>query len=80
MTGRINPQKESKKILWKAKKTYKVQTEGMDSSELSRRKAAGECQRCAWPTDRKGAHKTTECFRWKRVEKGTTPFPKKQVD
>jgi hypothetical protein len=65
----------------KAKKpirTFGTQTEGIDGSELRRRKAAGECQRCAWPRDRKGSHKTLDCFRWKRLEKGTTPFPKKK--
>jgi hypothetical protein len=58
-------------------KTFGTQTEGIDGSELRRRKAAGECQRCAWPNDTKGSHKTIDCFRWKRVEKGTAPFPKK---
>jgi hypothetical protein len=60
----------------KSNKTYAEQTEGIDKSELDRRKAAGECQRCAWPGDRKGAHKTMDCYRWKRMEKGTAPFPK----
>jgi len=57
-------------------KSYAEQTDGIDKSELDRRKAAGECQRCAWPGDRKGAHKTMDCYRWKRVEKGTAPFSK----
>jgi hypothetical protein len=52
-----------------AKKTYQQQTDGIAKSELDRRQAAGECQRCAWPRDRKGSHKTTECFHWQRVEK-----------
>jgi hypothetical protein len=60
----------------KSNKTYAEQTEGIDKSELDRRKAAGECQRCAWPGDRKGAHKTMDCFRWARKEIGTAPFPK----
>jgi len=60
----------------KSKKTYAEQTEGIEKSELDRRKAAGECQRCAWPGDRKGAHKTMDCFRWARKEVGTAPFPK----
>jgi hypothetical protein len=59
-------------------KTFGTQTEGIDGSELRRRKAAGECQHCAWPADRKGTHKTLDCFRWKRIEKGTAPFPKKK--
>lgn len=37
------------------RKTYK-ETEGIDSSELERRKAAGECLTCALPSDRKGSH------------------------
>jgi hypothetical protein len=60
-------------------KTFGTQTEGIDGNELRRRKAAGECQRCAWPRDRKGSHKTLDCFRWKRLEKGTAPFPKKKI-
>jgi hypothetical protein len=66
----------------KAKKpirTFGTQTEGIDGSELRRRKAAGECQRCAWPQDRKGGHQTLDCFRWKRLEKGTAPFTKKYL-
>ena len=57
-------------------KTFGTQTEGIDGQELRRRKTAGECQCCAWPQDRKGSHKTIDCFRWKRLEKGTAPFPK----
>jgi hypothetical protein len=49
----------------KRPKTFGTQTEGIDGSELRRRKAAGECQRCAWPRDRKGSHKTLDYFRWK---------------
>jgi hypothetical protein len=60
----------------KVNKTYAEQTEGIDKSELDRRKAAGECQRCAWPADRKGAHKTMDCFRWAKKDVGTAPFPK----
>jgi hypothetical protein len=59
-------------------KTFGTQTEGIEGSKLRRRKAAGECQRCAWPQDRKGSHKTLDCFRWKRLEKGTAPFPKRK--
>jgi hypothetical protein len=59
-------------------KTFGTQTEGIDGSELRRRKAAGECQRCAWPLDRKGGHKTIDCFRWKKLERRTAPFQKKK--
>jgi len=64
----------SKKV--KPKKSYKEQTEGIEKSELDRRKVAGECQRCAWLRDRKGAHKTLNCFRWARTTRGTAPFSK----
>lgn len=48
----------------KAIKTFGIQTQGIDGSELRRRKAAGEHQRCAWPKDRKGSHKKIDCFHW----------------
>jgi len=60
----------------KSNRTYAEQTEGIDKSELDRRKAAGECQRCAWPAVRKGAHKTIDYYIWARKEIGTAPFPK----
>jgi hypothetical protein len=70
--------RKEKRKAKKSIKTFGTQTEGIDGSELRRRKAAGECQRCAWPQDRKGSHKTLDCFRWKRLEKGTAPFPRKK--
>jgi len=51
-------------------------TEGIDSSELSRRRAAGECLRCAWPSDRKGTHRVKDCVRPIKLDKGTATFPK----
>jgi len=51
-------------------------TEGIDSSELGRRRAAGECLRCAWPSDRKGTHRVKDCLRPIKLDKGTAPFPK----
>jgi hypothetical protein len=60
----------------KSNKTYAEQTEGIEKSDLDRRKAAGECQRCAWPGDRKGAHKTMDCFKWAKKDVGTAPFLK----
>jgi hypothetical protein len=60
----------------KSNKTYAEQMEGIDKSELDKRKAAGECQRCAWPGDRKGAPKAMDCFRWARKEVGMALFPK----
>jgi len=60
----------------KSVKTYAEQTEGIDKSELDRRKAAGECQRYAWPADRKRAHKMMDCFRWPKKQVRTASFPK----
>jgi len=82
-TSRAIKKKAERKAKRKAKKpikTFGTQTEGIDGSELRRRKAAGECQRFAWPQERKGSHKTLECFRWKPLEKGTAPFPKKRIN
>jgi hypothetical protein len=73
--SRIVKRKANKK---KPIKNFGTQTEGIDGSELRRQKAAGDCQRRAWPQDRKGSHKTLDCFRWARLEKGTAPFPKKK--
>jgi hypothetical protein len=78
-TSRIIKKKADRKAKRKDKipvKTFGTQTEGIDGSELRRRKAAGVCQRCAWPQERKGSHKTIDCFRWKRLDKGTAPFPR----
>jgi hypothetical protein len=70
--SRVIKRKANKK---KPIKTFGTQTKGIDGKEFRRRKAAGECQWCSWPTDRKGSHKTLDCFWWKRLEKGTAPFP-----
>jgi len=53
-----------------------TKTEGIDPSELSRRKAAGECLRCAWPSDRKGTHRVKDCKRPIKLDKGTASLPK----
>jgi len=50
--------------------------EGIDVSEISRRKAAGECLRCAWPCDRKGNHRVKDCHRQIKLHKGTALFSK----
>jgi hypothetical protein len=70
--SRVVKRQDNKK---KPIKTFGTQTEGIDSNDLHHSKAAGECQCCAWPQDRKGCHKTQDCFRWKMLEKGTAPFP-----
>jgi len=53
-----------------------TKTEGIDLSEISRRKAAGDCLRCAWPSDRKGTHMVKDCQRPIKLDKGTASFPK----
>jgi len=69
-------QEKNFKMKNESRKMYAEQVEGIDKSELDRRKSAGEYQRCAWPGDAKGSHKTMDCFQWKRMDKGTAPFPK----
>ena len=51
-------------------------TEGIEPSEVERRKAAGECLRCAWPSERKGSHRVKDCIRLIKLDKGTASFPK----
>ena len=51
-------------------------TGGIDSSELQRRKSAGECLRCAWPSEWKGSHRVADCRRPIKLDKGTAAFPK----
>jgi len=59
----------------KLRKTYRQQTLGIEEPELRRRKNAGECHRCAWPQDTKGAHMTLGCRRSIRKSKGIVPVP-----
>jgi hypothetical protein len=76
--GRINPLEASRKSLRVAKgKTSKdyPKTEGINQSEIERRKSAGERYRCAWPSDRKGAHKVKDCTRAIKLGKGTASYP-----
>jgi len=84
-TGHINPITTTKKYLKEFKSTSKAaakkdlvsssKTDGIDNSEISRRKAAGECLRCAWPSDRKGNHRVKDCRPGIKLEKGTATFP-----
>jgi len=60
----------------KKPKRDNTQTAGIESSEIQRRKSAGECLRCAWPSDRKGSHRVAECRRPIKLDKGTAAFPK----
>ena len=79
-TSRPKKEKRSKtfKIQRKDKKSRKdnTQTAGIESSEIQRRRSAGECLRCAWPSDRKGSHRVAECRRPIKLDKGTAAFPK----
>jgi len=85
-TGQINPIKKTKKSLRISKERFRnvafqkekdsSKTEGIDVNEVSRRKAAGECLRCAWPSGRKGNHKVKDCRRSIKSDKGTAGFPK----
>jgi len=84
-TGQINPSGRIRRSLRKATRISKdvvtnkrkdySKTEGIDDSEISRRKAAKECLRCAWPFDRKGNHRVKNCVRRIKLDKGTAIFP-----
>jgi hypothetical protein len=45
-------------------------------ADVERRKSAGECLRCAWPSDRKGSHRVKDCIRPIKLNKGTASYPK----
>ena len=51
-------------------------TVGIDKTEIQRRREAGECYCCAWPSDRKGAHRVKDCIRQIKLDKGTANYPK----
>jgi hypothetical protein len=90
LTGFINPTAISKKHLRKKDRSIRKQaerladqpkkvnpeTEGIDQAEIRRRRENGECLRCAWPADRKGAHWVADCRRQIKLDKGTASFPK----
>lgn len=73
-TGHVNLSPTSKSQLRRARKSqlkrarkflkimHSIQMDRLDLIELQRRKAAGECQRCALPSNQEGAQRTTECF------------------
>jgi hypothetical protein len=81
LTGCINPTAISKKRLKKKDRRKGKPAEvsrkdtsslaGIDSTEIGRRKETGECLRCAWPSDRKGAHRVKDCRRPIKLSKGT---------
>jgi hypothetical protein len=86
LTGLINPTAISKKHLRK-KDRYKTKlaeppkkgfpdTAGINEAEIKRRKENDKCLRCAWPSDRKGAHRVKDCKRPITLDKGTASFAK----
>jgi regulatory protein YycI of two-component signal transduction system YycFG len=68
----------SKKQVKKDIKTYGTQTQGIQGSELQRRKAAKECHRCAFPPGQKGSHETINCRREIKYKAGTARY--KQIE
>jgi len=88
-TGRINPLRQTKKSISKDqritksiatdKQTDYSKTEGIDNSEISRRKAARECLRCTWPFDRTGNQLVKDCIRRIKLDKGTAISPKDKI-
>jgi hypothetical protein len=74
--GRIDPLPRNRKRLTEQQKEAVIKTAGINQAELQRRKENGECLRCAWPADRKGAHRVANCRRTIKLDKGTANFPK----
>jgi len=81
-TGRINPTPLSKKYLKKKDRAPRSslrpdpKISGINKEDVQRRKSAGECLRCAWPSDRIRFHRVKECRRPIKLDKGTAGFPK----
>jgi len=70
-TGRVNPLKSTKKILWrKIKNKDFSETEGTKESKMQRRKPASECLRCAWPPGDKGIHRLEDGICPNKLDKG----------
>jgi hypothetical protein len=74
-SGRINPTQISKKNLRK----MESKTAGINKAEIQRRKSAGECLCCAWPSHRKGTHRVKDCIRPIKLDKGTASYPRAKV-
>jgi hypothetical protein len=49
---------------------------GIEEEEIQRRSSSGECLRCAWPSDSKSGHRTADCRRPIKLDKGTATFSK----
>jgi hypothetical protein len=85
LTGLINPTLISKKYLRKKDRIKrkgtkpelkKSKTAGINEPEIQRWKGAGECLRCAWPSDRKGFYRVKDCIRPIKLDNGTACYPK----
>jgi hypothetical protein len=50
--------------------------EGVPKEEIGRKREAKEYLRCAWPSDRKGAHRTMICFQSVNHTSGMPDFGK----
>jgi len=61
-----------------SRKLSKDLTEGINETEIQRRKAAGECLHCAWPAYRKGAHRAADCRHPIKSTRGTVTLPEKR--
>jgi len=87
-TGRINPTRKSMKYLRQPKRVSRAaaikkqkncsKTDGIDDSEISRTKAAGEFLGCAWPFDKEGSHQVKDSIRGIKLDKGTASFPERR--
>jgi len=78
---RVTKEKVTSRASRRAAKTKVAdysKTDGIDLGGINRRKLAGECLRCAWPSDRKGAHLVKSCVRPIKLDNGTTGFPKEK--
>jgi hypothetical protein len=86
-TGCIHPTTISKKQLRKKdrykRKLVKIprkdrpELAGIDEAEIRRRGNSDECLRCAWPYNRKGSHRYSDCRRPIKLDQGTASFAKK---
>lgn len=58
----------SGKIINNSKREQFKKTEAIEDSDIDRRKAAGDCLRCAWLSDRKGSHHVRDCKKRMKLE------------
>jgi hypothetical protein len=75
-TGRTNPLESMKKAFKRESqgKEYN-KTEGKEPGTIERRKTAGKCLHCAWPTEKKGSHTVKDCVRPIKLNTSTVGFP-----